>query len=337
MTTVFTNGCFDLLHPGHVDLLARARALGDRLVVGLNGDASVRALKGRGRPLLSQDQRRQMLLALRSVDEVVVFDELTPERLIERLAPDVLVKGGDWQPDQIAGAASVRARGGQVVVLPLVDGLSTTALLERGGGPAAGAAARVRVEETAVADLAASVGDHQDTVAAFRAAALPLVQRMGARIADRLAAGGKLLVAGNGGSAADAQHLAAELVVRYQRDRRALGGIALTTDSSVLTAHGNDLGFRDVFARQVRALARAGDVLVAISTSGRSPNVLAACAAARELGCDVLGLTGASGGELAALCDDALCVPSTVTARIQEVHELVIHLWCEQLDGRFAT
>jgi rfaE bifunctional protein kinase chain/domain/rfaE bifunctional protein nucleotidyltransferase chain/domain len=131
MKIVFTNGCFDMLHPGHVDLLERARALGDRLVVGLNSDASVRALKGPGRPLVPQEERARMLRSLRSVDEVIIFDEPTPERLIEELAPDVLVKGGDWPVDRIVGAEAVLRRGGQVISLPFRLPYSTTALIER--------------------------------------------------------------------------------------------------------------------------------------------------------------------------------------------------------------
>jgi rfaE bifunctional protein kinase chain/domain/rfaE bifunctional protein nucleotidyltransferase chain/domain len=135
MKTVFTNGCFDMLHPGHVDLLERARALGDRLVVGLNSDASVRALKGPGRPLVPQEERARMLSSLRSVDEVIIFDEPTPERLIEELAPDVLVKGGDWPVDRIVGAEAVLRRGGQVISLPFRLPYSTTALSERTAPP----------------------------------------------------------------------------------------------------------------------------------------------------------------------------------------------------------
>ena len=131
MKTVFTNGCFDVLHPGHIDLLERARNLGDRLVVGLNSDASVRALKGPGRPLVPQEERALMLRSLRSVDEVIVFDEPTPERLIEELAPDVLVKGGDWPVDRIVGAEAVLRRGGRVISLPFRLPYSTTGLVER--------------------------------------------------------------------------------------------------------------------------------------------------------------------------------------------------------------
>lgn len=150
----------------------------------------------------------------------------------------------------------------------------------------------------------------------------------GALWAEALRAGGKVLFCGNGGSAADAQHLAAELVGRYLRERPSLAGIALTTDSSALTAIGNDYGFDQVFARQLRGLGRKGDVLVAISTSGNSPNVLAAIAAAREIGIAVVGLTGAGGGAMADLCDLCLRVPHDRTNRIQEMHIAIGHLLC---------
>jgi rfaE bifunctional protein nucleotidyltransferase chain/domain len=128
---VFTNGCFDVLHRGHVELLTRARALGDRLVVGLNTDASVRAIKGPGRPFVAQEDRAAVLRGLRSVDGLVFFDDPTPQQLIEELRPDVLVKGGDWPMDQIVGADFVRSYGGRVVSVPLREGYATTALAAR--------------------------------------------------------------------------------------------------------------------------------------------------------------------------------------------------------------
>ncbi|MDZ4781081.1 MAG: D-glycero-beta-D-manno-heptose 1-phosphate adenylyltransferase [Planctomycetia bacterium] len=128
---VFTNGCFDLLHPGHVDLLQRARALGDRLIVGLNSDESVRELKGPTRPIWNEQERAAMLLALRCVDQVVIFNERAPARLIEDLRPDVLVKGGDWSVDRIVGAKTVLKYGGQVHSLPLLSGYSTSSLIAR--------------------------------------------------------------------------------------------------------------------------------------------------------------------------------------------------------------
>jgi D-beta-D-heptose 7-phosphate kinase/D-beta-D-heptose 1-phosphate adenosyltransferase len=128
---VFTNGCFDLLHPGHVDCLEKSRALGDVLVVGINSDASVRGLKGERRPLVSEADRARVVGALAAVDYVTIFDEPTPRELIARVLPDVLVKGGDWAPDQIVGREEVEATGGRVVSIPFLAGYSTTNLMER--------------------------------------------------------------------------------------------------------------------------------------------------------------------------------------------------------------
>jgi len=138
--------------------------------------------------------------------------------------------------------------------------------------------------------------------------------------------GGKLIVFGNGGSAADAQHLSAELVGRYRQDRKAFPAIALTTDSSALTSISNDYGFDAIFSRQLEAIGKPGDVVVAISTSGNSPNVLNAIAAAKKLGISSIGLTGKSGGKLRSSVEVCLSVPSDSTPRIQEAHGLVIHI-----------
>lgn len=128
---VFTNGCFDLLHSGHVRYLRQARAEGDLLVVGLNSDRSVRELKGPDRPLVSQEERAELLAALEMVDYVVIFDQPTPRELIKALQPRVLVKGGDWEREEIAGADEVEAAGGRVVIVPLISGRSTSLLLEK--------------------------------------------------------------------------------------------------------------------------------------------------------------------------------------------------------------
>jgi D-sedoheptulose 7-phosphate isomerase len=146
--------------------------------------------------------------------------------------------------------------------------------------------------------------------------------------------GGKLIICGNGGSAADSQHLAAELAGRYRRERRGWPAIALTTDTSALTAIGNDLGFDQVFARQVEALGTAADVLLVISTSGNSPNCVEAVAAARREGMTCHGLLGGDGGELVSRLDGAIVVPATETPRIQELHIFMIHCLCEALEVR---
>jgi len=158
----------------------------------------------------------------------------------------------------------------------------------------------------------------------------------GEDMAERLKRGCRILVCGNGGSAADAQHFAAELSGRYVKERRPLAGIALTTDTSALTAIGNDYGFDQVFSRQVEALGRPGDLLVGISTSGNSANVIRAVEAAKSAGMKTLGLLGRDGGALRGLMDDALVVPTTVTARVQEVHQMIYHFWCEIIDEHFA-
>ena len=161
------------------------------------------------------------------------------------------------------------------------------------------------------------------------------IARAAILLAQALQAGGKVLACGNGGSAADAQHFAAELVNRFEAERPPLAAVALTTDSSNLTSIANDYAWEQVFAKQLRALGRRGDVLLAISTSGNSPNVIEALAAAHDIGVRVIALTGKGGGKMAALLerDDVhICVPHQNTARIQEVHLLVLHCLCDAID-----
>jgi D-sedoheptulose 7-phosphate isomerase len=154
------------------------------------------------------------------------------------------------------------------------------------------------------------------------------IVRAGTIMLECLQAGGKVIAFGNGGSAADAQHFTAELVGRYRADRRAIAAIALTTDSSALTSISNDLGFENIFSRQLEAIGKPGDVALAISTSGNSPNVLRAVVLAKKLGIATIGLSGRSGGELRDSVDLCLSVPSDSTPRIQEAHSLIIHMLC---------
>lgn len=161
----------------------------------------------------------------------------------------------------------------------------------------------------------------------------PAVDAAGAAILASLMAGGTLLTCGNGGSAADALHLAEELVGRYSRERRALPAICLNADVTAITCIGNDYGYEHVFSRGVEALGRSGDVLVGFTTSGNSPNVIAAFAAAKKKGVITLLLSGKGGGKALGVCDHEIVVPSTNTARIQEVHTLVLHQWLEGIDA----
>ena len=180
-------------------------------------------------------------------------------------------------------------------------------------------AERARAGLTGLAALAARVSEqHADDIA-----------RLAGRYVETLQGGGTLFFAGNGGSAADAQHLATEYVVRYSHNRRPLPAIALTTDTSLLTACGNDLGFDEIFARQIEALARPGDLVVLHSTSGESPNVLRAAQAARAKGVGVVALLGRDGGAARELVEDCLVIPTDETSRIQELHLAIEHVICE--------
>ncbi|MCZ6781842.1 MAG: SIS domain-containing protein [Proteobacteria bacterium] len=176
--------------------------------------------------------------------------------------------------------------------------------------------------------------EHLEAVTAASASLPDVLEAVGKTLQRCLEGGGKILTCGNGGSAADAQHLASELVGRVRRHRRALPAVALTTDASVLTAIANDYGFSEVFARQVRALASPGDVLVAISASGDSANVVEAARAARDAGCSVVALTGRGGGRLAEHADLLVAAPSDDVCRIQEIHGLCIHAVCEGIEAQ---
>ncbi len=184
--------------------------------------------------------------------------------------------------------------------------------------------------------FAAEFDEHEDVVRRTRAATAEPFRRLVDRCAEALEGGGKLLFFGNGGSAADAQHLATEFTVRYRRDRAPLPALALTTDTSALTAIGNDYGFDRLFARQIEALGRPGDVAIGISTSGRSPNVLRGLEAARAGGLVAAAFGGGDGGSLGGLADPLLLVPSTSTARIQEMHITLGQMLCGALEGRLG-
>lgn len=182
--------------------------------------------------------------------------------------------------------------------------------------------------------LARATDEVADLAPRLRALA-PLMQQLCDELAQCWQNGGKLLVCGNGGSCADAMHLAEELVVRFQKERRALAAIALA-DPTVLTCCGNDFGYDAVFERQVQALGRPGDVLLVLSTSGNSPNILRALAAARSLGMRTAGLLGRDGGQAAAACDIAVIVPAQTAHRIQEGHKVLYHTLCEWADLRYG-
>lgn len=178
-------------------------------------------------------------------------------------------------------------------------------------------------------------GEHAAHMAMFNALEplFPLISDVGSAMQNCIKNGGKILIMGNGGSAADSQHIAAEIVGRFKKERKGLPAIALTTDTSILTSVGNDYGYHYIFARQVEALCRPEDLVIGLTTSGNSPNVVSAIEAAKAIGATTVGLTGGSGGKLNELCDYNIVIPSSVTARIQEAHIFVGHSLCEILES----
>lgn len=329
---VFTNGCFDILHAGHIDLLKKAKSLGTKLIVGINSDESVRAIKGSPRPFISENDRAEVLRGLKSVDEVLIFNEPTPQQIIEKIKPDILVKGGDWTVDQIVGAEFVKENGGMVYSIPLKDGYSTSAIVEK---ITESRNSKVETREPVENLISQGLSEHLESIRKLLQNEVSSIEKCGKIIVEAIERGNKILICGNGGSAGDAQHIATELVGRYEKECKGIPAIALTVDTSALTAIGNDYGFERIFSRQVEALANKGDVLIGISTSGNSPNVIAAIMEARQKGCQTVGLTGAKGKKLASLCDATVLVPSERTSRIQEAHITIGHLWCEMVEAKF--
>ena len=333
-TVVFTNGCFDILHPGHIDLLNRAKALGTKLIVGINSDESVKAIKGAERPFIGQKERKDVLLGLKAVDGVVIFDELTPENIIREIKPNVLVKGGDWSENEIIGSDFVKQNGGKVFSLPLKDDYSSSKIVEKIKMNGTQAEQKAADSKSNVVEV--TLRQHIGVFEEILSNDSENIESCARLLLETFKKGNKVLICGNGGSAADAQHIAAEFVGRYETERKALPSIALTTDTSALTAIANEYDFERIFSRQVEALPVEGDCLIAISTSGNSPHVISAVMTARNRGCSVIGMTGIKGKKLASLCDKAVLVPSERTARIQEAHITIAHIWCELIDRHIS-
>ncbi|MCK4850015.1 MAG: D-sedoheptulose 7-phosphate isomerase [Phycisphaerae bacterium] len=185
------------------------------------------------------------------------------------------------------------------------------------------------------ASIQKAFDDHSQAVG-FLQDSVELLEEMAGLLIESLRAGGKILVFGNGGSAADAQHIAGELLGRFRRERPAFGALALSTDTSTITAIANDYSFDQIFARQVQGLIRPGDVAWALTTSGNSPNVLLALQAARKLGAKTIAFSGGDGGKVAQLADSCLVIPANHTARIQEAHQLAYHILCDLIESALA-
>jgi len=321
---VTTNGTFDILHSGHLASIREAASHGDILVVGINSDASVKRYKSTGRPFLSQEERCLQVAYLPWVDAVHVFDEDTPDRFLHDVVPAVHCKGAQYSRP-LPEETTLTPMGARVELLPMVPDSSTTDV------------AQCVIDKT-FASMPAYVRDIVKTHHDFCAGDAARVYAQATRaLLDAVAAGRTVFFCGNGGSAASAQHFSAEFIGRYKTERRALPALALTTDTSVITALGNDYGYDSIFARQLEALAQPGDVLIALSTSGSSANVLRALetAAARKL--VTIAFVGAKRGTAATIAAHTIVIPSTNTPIIQEMSDFLLHRICEEVDAQCAT
>lgn len=327
---VFTNGCFDLIHIGHIDLLKKAKKLGSKLIVGINSDLSVSNIKGKHRPIIAQDERKTILSSLKSVDEVRIFEELTPENLIREIKPDVLVKGGDWNEDEIVGAAFVKQNGGEVYTISLKESVSSSEIIKRIRGKNQGS---LRAEASKGIDtiVEASIKEHQKIFDKIRKEQSANIEAAADLIFRAILRGNKILLCGNGESAVSVQHIAVEFINRFGKRSKSLAALALAANDHALTAMTNSLELK----KQVGDLAKRDDVLVGISAEGSSPDMLNSIMMARKLGCKIIGLTGARGQKMAALCDACVMISTEKVFRIQEANIIIGHIWCEIVDNKF--
>ena len=321
---VTTIGCTDLLDDDYATFLEACKREGDVLVVGIpvadiypDGDA----LES---PPASPVDRARLIAAMHMVDYVLVYTDFTLDAWLEMIRPDVHCIARLHAIDDHPTEDNRQGHTCQLCILPFHTH-SPAAQLPRHTTSAEGTA-------TCFSTLMAGSEVLQQT--ALRLACL--IELAGSLIISSIESGGKVLICGNGGSAADAQHFAAELVGRYKRERCAFPAIALTVDSSILTSVSNDYGFEEIFARQVQGLGKAGDVLLLISTSGHSANLLAAADRANALGMTTISLVSERTNPLSALCALALEVPAQDTPLIQQAHIAILHAICEQVECALA-
>lgn len=322
---VTTNGCFDLLHRGHLELLHWARTQGDTLAVAINSDQSIAKLKGGHRPLVREEDRAAILAELRCVDSVFIFDDPVPTFLLAQLRPTVHCKGSEYQADvPLPEAETVERYGGRVAFFPMRREYSSTQLTRAAAHSWLHQSPECPISEQLIGSASAILQtQHTHTSHLRRAAHL---------IATSLASGQKVLACGNGGSAADAAHFTAELVGRFSKKRAGLPAICLSGNEALLTAVANDFGYEVVFSRQVQALGKRGDVLVALSTSGMSENVLLAAKKARANGLAVISIVGSRSAPLVALSDECVVVEGASTPQVQVATLACLHALAALVD-----
>jgi len=319
MAKVFTNGCFDILHLGHIKLLRYAKSQGDTLIVGVNSDASVKRLKGASRPINDEISRIELLKSLKIVDEVIIFHEDTPLEVIKKVKPDVIVKGGDYSAQEVVGSDLVK----KVLIFPIEEGHSTSNIVAKCNK-------NLKLSPTYTLDQYIL-----NSISSLELSAQEISTKS-ALIASKILAthknGGTVYIFGNGGSAADSSHFAAELSIRYKSNRTPISAISLNSCIPSLTACSNDFSYDEIYERQLGAHLRKKDMVIGITTSGTSKNVLKALSfSTTKLSHEKIWLLT---GNTYTLNDkySIFRAFSSETAITQQIHMVLIHLICEHID-----
>ena len=328
-SVVLTNGCFDILHRGHIEYLRQSAALGDALVVAINDDASVNSLKGPGRPVNGQNDRAELVASLRFVDAVTVFPGPRLTKEILTLAPDVYTKGGDYTLEtlDVEEKEALLEIDAQIKILPFVSGYSSSRLANLPKSP--------EVNSVTPANFSNARGELQTALAKSEQLDAAVIEAE-CLLLDCLRGGRSVFTCGNGGSAACAAHLTEELIGKFRSKRRAMPSICLNADVTALTCIANDFGYEKVFSRSIEALGKPGDLLIAFSTSGSSENIVSVLKTARQMQINTLLLTGGDGGSAQSIADKSIVMPTSSSARVQELHTLILHSWLERIDQEFA-
>lgn len=316
---VFTNGCFDLLHPGHIELLTKARSLGSKLIVGINSDNSIRRIKGHPRPFMNQEARYAILKGLKAVDEVQIFDENTPQKIIEKIKPDVLVKGGDWSKDEIIGADFVLRNGGQVLSIPFESDFSSSRIVEKIKGS--------KTQENLEAEngkINFTEKLFTEKIEIFKLLLKNEIQNINdcaELIRETISTGNKVIFNGDDSIKFVTRFLVSQFNKSLEQSEQKILACNLVEQNSDF----------------LKDEARKGDILVTFSIGGSHPEILQPILRARQINCKTIGVCGESGKKLTALCDNSILISSGFEDHIIESMFIIGNLWLASVGNNLFT
>ena len=331
-TVVTTNGCFDMIHKGHVQFLKNARKEGDVLIVAINSNESVKLLKGRDKPIFDEEDRAEILESFKFVNHVVVFNDLLPLEILRLIKPDIHCKASDYTRDDLPETPIIESMGGKIKILPLLKEYSSSKIIDnikKDISPVISDEAVHAVEKEYSERIIYQILSSGNLLRTMAYSLHHEILETASLLSQAVSTGNKILICGNGGSSALAQHFASELIGRYKQIEAPKSAVSLTSDTSVITSLGNDFGFEYIFSRQISALGKKGDVVIVISTSGKSRNVIEAVTTAKFMGLDVIALSSKKADSLNQLVDFAIGIPSEDIAIIQQAHLAIIHVWSD--------